>query len=157
MYNKLKNFALDQESHNTSAKVLERFTFWRKEKHRSKCLEQLRIWNKRLGRLIENAQSGALATTAVGQPGIVMQSASSVSRTSPNQLQKIPLLLYRALSQCWDCCTTRHEAKICLKLQEDESFQNDGAGEFDVLISLEGRNGSQWAWQEGFVIVRSEW
>ena len=47
MFNKLEAFALSRDSKKTRSSLMERFKFFRKEKHRDKCLEQLRLWNER--------------------------------------------------------------------------------------------------------------
>ena len=155
MYNKLKQFSADRDSNQTSSMFLERFAFWRKEKHRSKCLDQLQIWNKRLRRLIDNAQKEPLTKSGVAvqrQCGTLKQSVVIDRRVPSVQLRKLSQQLYEALSRCWNCCTVRHEARFCLKVQEEKSADDEGAAEFDFLVE---RN-NQRAWQEGHILVRSQ-
>ena len=159
MYNKLKQFGSDRDSNQTSSMLLERFIFWKKEKHRTKCLEQLRIWNKRLGRLIYNAQSEPLPKSAVAvqsQSGTLKRSVVSNRRVPSVQLRKLSQQLYEALSRCWSCCTIRHEAMFCLKIQEEKSADDERAAEFDFLVSLEVERNNQRTWQEGHILVRSQ-
>jgi len=46
MFSKLEAFALGRDSKKTKSSFMERFKFFRKEKHRDKCLERLRLWNE---------------------------------------------------------------------------------------------------------------
>src|SRR5436190_10796102 len=104
MYSKLKQFGSDRESKQTSSTFLERFTFWKKEKHRNKCLEQLSIWNKRLGRLIYNAQKRASTNSVVAVQSPTMAFKQSVikhRRVPSSQLRRLSQQLYNALSQYW--------------------------------------------------------
>jgi hypothetical protein len=57
MLNKLEAFASSRDSKETKSSFMERFKFFRKEKHREKCLERLRLWNERLHGLIHKAQA----------------------------------------------------------------------------------------------------
>jgi hypothetical protein len=159
MYNKLKQFGSDRESKQTSSTFLERFTFWRKEQHRNKCLEHLHIWNKRLGRLVDNARKEPSTNTAVAvQSQIVAFNRSVVRhrRVPSSQRRRLSQQLYKALSQCWGCCHIRHEARFCLKLQEGERTDDEGEAEFDFLVSLQAKINNQWTWQEGHILIRSD-
>ena len=147
MYNKLKQFASDRDSKRTSSTFFERFIFWKKEKHRNNCLEQLAKWNKRLGRLIESAIAAQNRTWKRG--------VGSCPRVPSIQRRNLSRQLYDALSSCWNCCAIRHEAKFCLKVQDDQTAADDVAAEFDFLVSLEKGNNNQCAWQEGHIIMRS--
>lgn len=156
MYNKLKQFASDRDSRQTSSTIYERFIFWKKENHRDKCLEQLRTWNKRLGRLIENARKEPLTTSTVAaQSGTSKRSMGSHRRVPSIQRRKLSQQLYHALSSCWNCCAIRHEARFCLKVQDDQSTADDVAAEFDFLVSQEKGKKNQCTWQEGHIMMRS--
>lgn len=157
MYNKLKQFASDRESKQTSSGIYERFIFWKKEKHRTKCLDQLRIWNKRLGRLINNAATDTLTGSAVGvQSGTPKRGLMSNRRVPSIQRRKLSQQLYHALSPCWNCCDMRHEARFCLQIQEDRSGDDDVAAEFEFLVSVKIGKNNKWTWQEGHIIMRSD-
>lgn len=149
MYNKLKHFGFDQESGQTSSTFLERFAFWRKEKHRTTCLEQLRIWNKRLRRLTNNA------AVTQNPSGTLMQSVLSPRRVPTVQLRKLSQQLHQALLGCWDCCTSRHEARFCLKVHEEQSITGDEVAEFEFLVSSEVEKNHQNAWQEGHILMQT--
>lgn len=156
MYNKLKQFTSDQDSKQTSSTFSERFIFWKKEKHRNKCLEQLTKWNKRLGRLIDNAQREPLSRSAIAaQNGTSKRGVGSHRRVPSIQRRNLSRQLYHALSSCWNCCAVRHEAKFCLKVQDDQRAADEAVAEFDFLVSLEKGKNDQCAWQEGHIIMRS--
>lgn len=155
MYNKLKHFASDRDSQQTSSSFYERIAFWKKEKHRTKCLDQLRIWNKRLGRLIYNAQEPLKGSAVDVQIGTPKRSAASNRKVPSIQRRKLSQQLYHALSPCWNCCTIRHEARFCLKVQEDKGEDDDVAAEFDFLVSLKMEENNHQTWQEGHIIMRS--
>jgi hypothetical protein len=159
MYNKLKQFSSDRESKQTSSTFLERFTFWKKEQHRKKCLEQLRIWNKRLGRLIYNAQKEPLTNSAVAVQSQAVAFKRSVirhCRVPSSQPRRLSQQLYKALSRCWGCCPIRHEARFCLKLQKEERTDVEGEADFDFLVSFQAKRNNQWTWQEGHILIRSD-
>ncbi|MCJ1469505.1 hypothetical protein MMC07_008138 [Pseudocyphellaria aurata] len=147
MYNKLKRFALDRDSKQTSSNFLERFIFWKRDKTRTNRLKHLHIWNERLDRLVPAARTEPPTASVVGV----------VSRRKVPSLQRRRLSrqLYHALSSHWNCCPTRHEARFCLKVQEENNADDDKAAEFDFLVSMKIKRDSQWAWQEGHIIMRS--
>lgn len=148
MYHKLKQFGLDRESGQTSSTFLERFAFWRKEKHRTTCLEQLRIWNKRLRRLTSNAP-------VIQSPsGMLMRSMLSPRRVPTVQLRKLSQQLHQTLLGCWDCCAIRHEARFCLKVHEEQNV-NGVVAEFEFLVSSDLAKNHQYAWQEGHIIMQA--
>lgn len=149
MYNKLKHFGLNRESGQTSSTFLERFAFWRKEKNRTTCLEQLRIWNKRLRRLTNNA------AVTQNPSGTLMQSVLSPRRVPTVQLRKLSQQLHQALLGCWDCCASRHEARFCLKVHEEQSITGDEVAEFEFLVSSEVEKNHQNAWQEGHILMQT--
>lgn len=148
MYNKLKQFGLDRESGQTSSTFLQRFAFWRKEKHRTTCLEQLRIWNKRLRRLTNNA--------AVNQSpsGTLTRSVLSPRRVPTVQLRRLSQQLHQALSGCWNSCASRHEARFCLKVLEEQSVSGDEVAEFEFLVSSDVEENQQYVWQEGHILMQ---
>lgn len=148
MYNKLKQFGLDRESGQTSSTFLQRFAFWRKEKNRTKCLEQLRIWNKRLRRLTNNA--------AVNQSpsGTLTKSVLSPRRVPTVQLHRLSQQLHQALSGCWECCASRHDARFCLKVHEEQSLSGDEVAEFEFLVSSDAQENQQYVWQEGHILMQ---
>ncbi|KAH7136154.1 hypothetical protein B0J11DRAFT_520039 [Dendryphion nanum] len=155
MYSKLKQFASDRESQQTTSRFRERLAFWKKEKHREKCLKELQLWNKRLGRLIQKAPSGVLATTTTTQSNATTQVGLKLRGIPSIRLRQLSQLLYRTLSLYWDCCTVRHEAKVCLKLHDEGSTNYDESAEFSFLVSYDLKKQNQCTWQEGYVIVRS--
>lgn len=149
MYNKLKQFGLDRESGQTSSTFLERFAFWKKEKHRTTCLEQLRIWNKRLRRLTNN--------TAVAQSpsGTLTRSVLSPRRVPTVELRRLSQQLHQALLGFWDCCASRHEARFCLKVHEEQSVSGVEKAEFEFLVSSDVEGNHQYAWQEGHILMQA--
>ena len=81
MFNKPKAFALSRDSKKTKSSFMERFKFFRKEKHRDKCLERLRLWNERLHDLIHRAQArgqNAALVSKTPEPNINLKVASRV-------------------------------------------------------------------------------
>lgn len=154
MYNKLKQFGSDQESKQTSSTFLERLAFWKKEKHRTKCLEQLHKWNKRLGCLTYNVPLTNLAAVIQSQSGTPVQSVLSHRRVPSIQLRRLSQQLHQALLQCWDCCAIRHEARFCLRVQE-KILGDEEAAEFEFFVSSHVERNHQCTWREGHILMRS--
>lgn len=149
MYNKLKQFGLDRESGQTSSTFLKRVAFWRKEKHRTTCLEQLRIWNKRLGRLINNA------AVIQGPSGTLTRNVRSHRKVPTVLLRELSQKLYQTLLGCWDCCAIRHEARFCLKVHEEKNINGEEVAEFEFLVSPDVDRNHQYAWQEGHILMQA--
>ena len=148
MYNKLKDFGTDRRNNQTTSSFQERLRFWRKEKDRDKCLKALGTWNKRLGRLIEEAQKEPSANRVAASPKKVPSYSLRISSQT----------VFSALSKCWSCdCHLPHEAKVCLKSDGHASSDPDEADiKFDFLFSAAAET-VRWTWQEGVVLVRSNW
>ena len=131
MYNKLKDFGMDRQNNQTSSSLPERLRFWRKEKDREKCLRAFRVWNKRLCRLIEEAQKEPLAKKV----------SASTKKVPSFNLRVVSQTMFSALSKCWTCeCDVPHEAKICLK--SDEYHDRDSSEARERRLTSAKKSGS---------------
>ncbi|KAI9737417.1 MAG: hypothetical protein M1834_009571 [Cirrosporium novae-zelandiae] len=148
MFNKLKGFAADRASAQTSSTFKERLRFWKKEKERTTCLKYLATWNTRLLRLTEQAQ----------QEPVTKITPSTGKCIPSSHLRVLSQKLYRALAKCWGCnCQERHEAKFCLKSHGGSISKPDIAEvDFDFLFSVMGDQKSGRGWQEGTVSIRPD-
>ena len=148
MYDKLKDFSANRASAQTSSTFKERFRFWKREKDRSTCLKNLRTWNKRLGRLTDDA---------CREP-TVKKALPTGQNFSSSQFRRFSERLYTALSKSWSCnCGERHEAKFCLKSHGSLSKKTDESEiDFDFLFSASANQSSQRSWQESIVLFRSK-
>jgi hypothetical protein len=148
MFQKLKKYAASRKSKQLSSKFKDRYIFRVKEKDREKCLQALNEWNERLLVVTRRAQK---------EPTVKKSVSSSPTRPS-GHLRDLSRALYRAPSNYWNCgCTTRHEAKFCLKPKTCLHKCPDPAElDFNLLFSATTTGtGVTWEWQEGKVVVRS--
>ena len=162
MFNKLEAFALSRDSKKTKSSFMERFKFFRKEKHRDKCLERLKLWNERLHGLMHTAQArgqnaALVSKTPDERKSPIMNALIYGIRNPSAPVRTLTRNLYTALSSCWKCnCNGGHEAKLCLNIQNTmEKTTADTAADFDFLMSAHGPENETLCWQEGTISIRS--
>jgi hypothetical protein len=148
MFQKLKDYAASRNSKQTSRKLKDRYRFRVKEKDREKCLQHLKEWNDKL-----------LVLTCRAQKELTVKKSVSSSPTRPSgHLRDLSCVLYRALSNYWNCgCTIRHEARFCLRPKQGlHKCPDPSELDFNLLFSTPTTGaGVTWGWQEGKVLVRS--
>jgi hypothetical protein len=160
MFSKLKEFASDREADETKSSFMERFKFFKKEKHRKKCMQRLHTWNKRLDSLTQRArdQARTVATlpdtrgTGNGPKNTLIYGLRSPSA----QVRVLTSELYTVLSKCWKCTRSGvHEARFCLNIHGAEKTVIDAAAEFDFMVSDPSCKNDTQRWQEGTVSLIS--
>jgi len=145
MLERLKRFQNAQLSGNTTGSFWERFRFWKKEKDRNTCLQNLRTWNSRVRQVVSAASEAARERKAV----------AAESSGPSSRLRILSKRLFTALSNCWNCnCTSRHEARFCLASCGNRKQDPSQCGiHFDFLVSHWGCQTSG-KWREGKVTIK---
>ncbi|KAL2846942.1 hypothetical protein BJY01DRAFT_212890 [Aspergillus pseudoustus] len=159
MYDRLQEFAVNKELGKTKNSFAERFRFFRDKTHRDISLKNLGIWNKRLGKLISEAESRNKLTNprTVSPPSDILQTSPFLRSLigSPAIVREVTRDLYAALAGCWVCsCPGGHEARVCLNMED--ALEHAGADipiTFDMLVNVaDGKNLVMW--KEGTVLIK---
>ncbi|KAL5049496.1 hypothetical protein BDW71DRAFT_161702 [Aspergillus fruticulosus] len=159
MYERLQEFTVNKESGKTKTSFAQRFRFFRDKTHRDISLKNLETWNKRLGKLISEAESHNRLTRpqSVSQPSDILQTSPFLRSLigSPAIVREVTRDLYAALSGCWACsCPGGHEARVCLNMEGGlEQAGADVPITLDMLVNV--ADGQTMAmWREGTVLIK---
>ena len=156
MYKKLKKLEGDRKAKQTSSSLFERFVFWKREKHRMQCLDQLGIWNKRLGRIKEIVDNEPVANPST-DPNVPLSNRHSRKswESLSGHLHRLSQQLYEVIAQFWTCCNVRHEARFRLDKVDVEKVRDETA-DFDCFIAPSASSPCHWAWQEAHIVIRAQ-
>jgi hypothetical protein len=106
IYLTLKRFASNRKAGMTSSSIQERFRFFKEEKNRDTCIQNLRTGNKRLAVLLGTDAKKRLEAISIAKPS-----------SSFTEIKVLFDSLMRALGNYWDCnCSSRHKAMLCLRI-----------------------------------------
>jgi hypothetical protein len=159
MYYRLEEFTVNKESGKTKVSFAKRFRFFRDKTHRDTSLKKLGTWNKRLGKLISEAESHNRLPRpqSVSQPSNILQTSPFLRNLigSPVIVREVTCDLYTALSGCWGCsCPGGHEARVCLNVED--ALEQAGADvpiTFDLLVNIADEP-NMVTWREGTVLIK---
>ncbi|KAH7141957.1 hypothetical protein EDB81DRAFT_899415 [Dactylonectria macrodidyma] len=142
----LEKLQTDRLAGSTQSSFLERFKFWKKEKHRPTCLKNLETWNRRVAIVVEAACKATEGSKAV----------STQSNGPSSRLRTLSRRLFAALSKCWPCdCESRHEARFCLaNCIHSNKDSGQGGIHFDFLIA-HPQCQTKWKWRECTVMIKA--
>ncbi|KAH6887610.1 hypothetical protein B0T10DRAFT_73730 [Thelonectria olida] len=147
MYQTLEKFQKDRLLGDALSSFSERLKFWKKEKDRNTCLQNLATWNKRVAIVIDAACKTAERRKAV----------STRPKGPSSNLRTLSKRLFAALQKCWSCdCESRHEARFCLAscIHSKKDPAQSGI-HFDFLIAHPNCQ-TKWKWREGTVMIKTQ-